>query len=229
MENSITIRIVCATRMPEVEFWGKSALGISLQRLKFDQRIRFSIFYNNSLGLPSIYNQEILSNKEDDYLVFMHDDIWIDDYFLAQRVIDGLNEFDIIGVAGNSSRSEFQPAWMFKDSNLIRDSEHNLSGTVAHGRQAFGFINFYGMTPKEVVLLDGLFLAAKKQSLRVANVYFDEQFLFNFYDLDFCRSATKNGLRIGTWPIALTHQSVGMFGDHSWRDSYQRYLQKWGS
>lgn len=229
MKNSITIQIVCTTRMPEVDFWSKSALGISLQRLQFDQRIKFLIFYENSLGLPSIYNQAILSKNEMTHLVFMHDDIWIDDYFLAQRVIDGLNEFDIIGVAGNSSRSDFQPAWIFTDGNLTRDTEQNLSGTVAHGDQAFGHVNFFGVTPKEVILLDGLFLAAKKQSLLNANVYFDEQFFFNFYDLDFCRTATKNGLRIGTWPIALTHQSVGMFGDDSWREAYQKYLQKWGS
>ena len=56
---------------------------------------------------------------------------------------------------------------------------------------------------------------------------FDERFPFHFYDLDFCRSARANGLRLGTWPITLTHQSGGRFGIPEWRKAYADYLNKW--
>jgi GT2 family glycosyltransferase len=59
-------------------------------------------------------------------------------------------------------------------------------------------------------------------------VKFDERFDFHFYDMDFCRGAEKAGLRIGTWPIAVTHASGALFGTPAWRSALQVYLDKWG-
>lgn len=56
---------------------------------------------------------------------------------------------------------------------------------------------------------------------------FDERFMFDFYDLDFCRSVERAGLRMGTWPIAITHTSVGQSGSPAWRGSLQTYREKW--
>jgi GT2 family glycosyltransferase len=56
---------------------------------------------------------------------------------------------------------------------------------------------------------------------------FDPRFDFHFYDLDFCRTARSLGLRLGTWPIAITHQGVGNYGD-KWRHLYSEYIAKWG-
>ena len=56
---------------------------------------------------------------------------------------------------------------------------------------------------------------------------FDERFDFHFYDLDFCRTARQAGLSIGTWPIAMTHQSKGAFGSDGWIDGLARYRAKW--
>jgi hypothetical protein len=47
--------------------------------------------------------------------------------------------------------------------------------------------------------------------------------------MDFCRSAKQKGLKIGTWPICLTHQSGGAFGSKPWSEKYSLYLQKWGN
>src|SRR5674476_443764 len=99
----------------------------------------------------------------------------------------------------------------------IRDRS-NLSGRVAHGKNAFGPVSDFGPVPAECELLDGVFLATKKSHLKQNNVRFDAQFDFHFYDMDFCRSARKSGLRLGTWPIHLTHQSGGAFGSQSWKE-----------
>jgi GT2 family glycosyltransferase len=58
-------------------------------------------------------------------------------------------------------------------------------------------------------------------------VAFDTRFGFHFYDLDFCRTARAQGLRLGTWPIAITHQSGGAFADPRWQSGLQIYLDKW--
>ena len=61
-----------------------------------------------------------------------------------------------------------------------------------------------------------------------AGVRFDERFDFHFYDLDFCRTARANGLRLGTFPLAVTHRSAGGFGSPAWQENAERYLEKWG-
>lgn len=221
------IEIISATRLSESEFWNKAALGISLRRLAQDTRLVAHIAFENQRGLPDVFNARINTPEGHEILVFIHDDVWIDDYFLADRVINGLKTFDVIGVAGNRRRVQNQPAWAFIDNKLTWDTNINLSGRIAHGSHPFGAISVFGAVPAECELLDGVFLAVQKSRLKAAKVQFDPRFDFHFYDMDFCRSARKNGLRLGTWPICLTHQSGGAFGNPRWNEKYRLYQEKW--
>jgi len=221
------IEVICATRMSESDFWNKAALGISLRRLAQDTRLIPKITFDNKRGLPEIYNARINDPAGHDMLVFIHDDVWVDDYFFADRVLGGLDEFDVLGVAGNRRRVQNQPAWAFIDENFTWDAKTNLSGSVAHGTHPFGNISVFGNVPAECELLDGVFLAARKYVLQHSSIQFDPCFDFHFYDMDFCRSARKNGLMLGTWPICLTHQSGGAFGSPNWLAKYRLYLEKW--
>ena len=225
------IEIVSATLKTEDDFWMRSALGLSLKRLQHDKRMRAHVYYQNRRGLPEIYNERILSDDAADFLIFMHDDVWIDDFYLVDRLIEGLREFDVIGVVGNKHRQPYQPSWAFVqvDGGLSADAAENFSGSVAHGADACGKISCYGPAPSACELLDGLFLAASKSILLKAELLFDPRFDFHFYDLDFCRSAAKHGLKIGTWPICLTHQSGGAFGTQEWESGRMQYFGKWGS
>lgn len=223
------IEIVSATRLSEAEFWEKSPLGISFRRLQADQRFAPpQIAFLNVKGLPEIYNARILNQRGGDLLIFIHDDVWIDDHFLSRRVLDGLNQYDVIGVAGSRRRVKNQPAWLFADARRILDDSAYLSGVVAHGDYPFGALSVFGDTPADCELLDGVFLAAKKSTLLASKTFFDPQFDFEFYDLDFCRTARMNQLRLGTWPIAMTHQSGGGFGSEGWNEKYRLYFDKWG-
>lgn len=222
------IDIVSATRWTETDFWTKSALGISLRRLSFDRRLAAHVAFDNRRGLPEIYNERILSGNCGAVLVFVHDDVWIDDYFLADRVSDGLSAYDVIGVAGNRRRLPRQPAWAFVDTALKWDDPANLTGAVAHGERPFGLVSFFGRAPADCELLDGVLLGARTAALREHNVLFDTRFGFHFYDMDFCRTARQRNLRLGTWPICLTHQSGGRFGSKQWNESLRLYLEKWG-
>ncbi|MBK6615775.1 glycosyltransferase [Ottowia sp.] len=222
--------VVSATRLPEDHFWRQSALGVSLSRLRFDQALQPRIAFANARGLPTLYNQVIDAAPPGSLMVFVHDDVWLEDAFLRQRIGDGLERFDVIGVAGNRRRLPNQPGWCFADvvdGKLKMDERAHLSGSVAHGKLPFGPISHFGPSPAECELLDGLLLAARRDTLVARDVRFDERFLFHFYDLDFCRTARARGLKLGTWPLAVTHQSGGAFGSPGWKSAYQTYLAKW--
>ena len=221
------IEIISATRLSQHDFWSGSPLGKSLKRLAHDKRLIPYIAFENHRSLPQIFNSRINANNGHEILVFIHDDVWIDDYFLADRVIEGFTRYDVIGVAGNIRRVPNQPAWAFVDNKLTWDDRSNLSGAVAHGIHPFGAVSFFGPAPAECALLDGVFLAVKKSTLTLHQIQFDPRFNFHFYDMDFCRSAQEKGLRLGTWPICLTHQSGGIFGSQPWIEERRLYLDKW--
>jgi GT2 family glycosyltransferase len=221
------IEIVSATRLTQREFLAKSALGQSLRRLQKDGRLRAAVAFSNSRGLPDVYNARITAPDGPQVLVFVHDDVWIDDYFLAERVLEGLAAYDVIGVAGNRRRVPGQPAWAFVDERRTWDERANLSGRVAHGQRPFGDVSYYGDASAECELLDGVFLAARRSRLLEKAMLFDARFDFHFYDMDFCRSARAKGLRLGTWPICLTHQSGGNFAADAWKEKYRLYCEKW--
>lgn len=222
------IYIVSATRLNEIDFWSKSALGLSLKRhLKQEARLSVDIAFENSRGLAEVFNDSIDRADADAILVFIHDDVWIDEAHFADVVMSGLDCFDVIGVAGNRRRIPFQPAWAFIDLQFTWDDKSNLSGRIANGKSAFGVVSDFGAVPAECELLDGVFLAVRKSSLQQHVLRFDPQFDFHFYDMDFCRSARNAGLRLGTWLVNLTHQSAGTFGSTLWREKYQSYLYKW--
>jgi GT2 family glycosyltransferase len=65
--------------------------------------------------------------------------------------------------------------------------------------------------PAACEILDDVLLAIRKSVLMEHDLRFDMRFDFHFYDLDFCREARESGLTLGTWPIAITHQSGGAF------------------
>jgi len=223
------IEVITATRLSEQDFWNTSALGISLKRIGYGNNLVLGAAFNNKRGLSSLYNDYITADTGNDIIVFIHDDVWIDDCFFVDRIVEGLKSYDVIGVAGNQRTVPFQMGWGYIDNKFTIDDRANLSGLIAHGQQPLGQISSFGVVPAACELLDGLFLAANKTALKKSGVLFDPQFNFHFYDLDFCRTARQHGLRLGTWPICLTHQSSGAFGSEEWQKTYRAYIKKWGS
>ena len=222
------ILIVAATRRNRVHFARSSYLGRSLRRLAFDGRIGSSIASQNLRGLPSVFNRQIVAKNKRKILVFTHDDVRIDDYWLSTRLDEGLRAFDIIGVAGNRRRRANQVSWAFTARGRW-DISANLSGAVCHSGSSGERVSFYGRPFHKCKLLDGVFIAAKAASLLDHELRFDDQFAFHFYDLDFCRSAEQRGLTLGTWPIAITHASGGAFGSPKWEEARKLFQRKWST
>jgi GT2 family glycosyltransferase len=229
MTIPIKFRFVVATRETAEDFWSKTATGISLS-LYQASIIEVSLFPENSSGLPAIYNEVIEKSKDDPaILIFAHDDLHILDFHWMNTIFNGLTIFGIVGLAGNKRRVPFQPSWYFIDRELTPDDRVNLSGVVGHGTSfPPENISVFGNPFQEVKLLDGLFLAASSEILIKNHLKFDDRFKFHFYDLDFCRQAEIRGISMGTIPLSLIHQSGGNFGSEDWKQSYLKYLQKWG-
>ncbi|WP_449369649.1 O-linked N-acetylglucosamine transferase family protein [Thiomonas sp.] len=230
IEPERPVWVVSATQRSEQEFWECSALGRSLrEHLALDRRLEPCIAFDNRRGLPEVFNAAIDRAPPDGVLIFIHDDVWIDDVDgFADRVLSGLLEFDVIGVAGNRRRMPGQTAWGFLDTRFTPEDPRNLSGRIGHGAHpGDAKVSNFGTMPAACELLDGVFIATTKKALAGTGVQFDPRFGFHFYDLDFCRAARKAGLRLGTWPIALTHQSVGGYFNREWLKASQSYLAKW--
>jgi len=185
-----------------------------------------TISFDNAHALPEIYNARIGASLAD-ALVFIHDDVWIEDFYFTDRVLEGLQHFDVIGVAGNSRRQPQQSAWAYPPGSNALDLPH-LRGAIAHGEGPLGKVGFFGPIAGPCELLDGVFLAARRQALVDHGVCFDTRFAFHFYDLDFCRSARSKGLRLGTWPVSMTHRSTGRPFTPEWQQARDAYFAKWG-
>lgn len=221
------IDVVTATRLSRAEYDDQAPLALSLRRLEKDPRITPHVAFDNTRGLPEIYDRVIEANDTGDILVFVHDDVWLEDFYFSDRVIEGLKAFDVIGVAGNTRRLPGQDGWARSHETGRLDLPH-LRGAIAHGDQPLGKVGFYGPITGEVEVLDGVFIAARRDALLEHGVRFDQRFAFHFYDLDFCRTARGKGLRLGTWPISMTHRSTGSPNSPAWLKARDAYFAKWG-
>jgi GT2 family glycosyltransferase len=224
------VRLVCGTRKSREQFSNEAALGRSLQLYQQSKEAQLHLFDNNTRGLSTIYNTAIqYAEQHPAILVFVHDDVWLNDFFWIERIREAVEHFDVVGVAGNTRRVPRQPSWAFVSPDFKWDEPRFLSGIVGHGK---GFpcqiVSTFGPAGKACKLLDGLMLIADSERLIERGVRFDEQFAFHFYDMDFCRQAESRGLRMGTWPLSVIHESGGAFDSPGWREGYQRYLRKYG-
>jgi hypothetical protein len=167
----------------------------------------------NTYNIARHYNKGIqfaIENKDDyDNVVFIHDDVSVEDRFLHRKLRLGLESADIIGLAGARDikiRSPF--LW-----HIISDPK-TWSGAVAHP-EGGGVISMtsFGPVPSRVLVLDGLLLAVKPETFENnPKLRFDEKIptIAHFYDLDFCLTANENKLTLSTFPIWVVHGSPGL-------------------
>lgn len=214
--------LVSATQKTEKSFWADTPLGVSAKRhLECKNIDECQIILNNSKGLCEVYNQFLTDEFKDCIIVFVHDDVIIQDIDLKLKLNDAINHYDIIGVAGTSQFSLKSPVvW----HNSPREK---WSGAVAHPINDLQTqINAYGAAPQKCMVIDGLFIAVNVEKV-LGKVKFDEQFDFHFYDLAFCVDAHIAGLTCGTWDIPLTHFSHGNYDSDTWRDGEKKFIAKY--
>ena len=190
--------------------------------------VELDIHYNNRSGLSSTYNKSIDSSTDFDFIVFVHDDIWLNDMFFFSKVIN--SKLDVIGAVGGLF-------WGVPKDFPI-DEKPLIWTTATCGRGASGFMNHdlkngyflpssYGVAPKETTTLDGSIIIFTRKAIQ-AGLRWDEQFNFHFYDMDICFSAHRLGLKVGTANILLTHESVGgSVVQPEFMASQRKFIEKW--
>ena len=217
--------IVAASRLEEEAFWRESLLGRSLARQPHAGYDR-CISYANTSALALTYNRGLEQAPAGSVVVFCHDDLWLGDDPLGPQLTKALENFDLVGVAGNRLRQGGAQAWWLKPDRSGWDWP-NLVGALHHGSPETAELQTYGPSPAPASLLDGVFLAGQAGLLRGASLRFDPTFPFHLYDLDLCRSAEQAGLRLGVWPLNLIHASGGAAFTPSWKACLLLYQQKW--
>ena len=196
----------------------------SLQKLDMEDSW---FFEGNESGLPVCYNSALDDCAGSDaIIVFAHDDVTIGDVFLREKLAVAFEKhgYAIAGIAGSSQFNTNPDGPLTKwcqppDSAWSGAVEHDLPGGLK-------YMTSFGPTPRRCVVLDGLFLAV--DTARIGKLRFDEQFAFDFYDVDFCLSAHCAGLALGTIDIYVNHRSAGI-ASASYYEAQQKFRAKWGS
>ena len=223
------IVLTAATRHTEASFWHETLLGRYLTAHPTPKNVQLNIAFDNSRGLPSVYNEAMTNHTHAAIYLFVHDDVWLPSENVFDEIALGAQHFDVVGIAGNTRRVKGQPAWLFKgiyDNQLLLDRGH-LSGSVRTGDEHRSARTDYGHAPMPCELIDGVLMSINARVARGTGARFDERFTFDFYDMDFCRTAKHKGLTIGTWPIDVIHASPGVFGKPAWVQALHSYLAKW--
>lgn len=200
----------------------------SLSRLN-----NIDVYYDasNREGLSVMYNSILKEHLNDfDYIVFLHDDVYVDDLGVCEKLIKAHTQFDIVGLAGGVNPIIKAPAlWHLMCGGF---QSNNLRGAVSHpcSKDQIMFTSF-GPTPARVAILDGLFLSVKTKSVKETNWKFNESYNFHHYDIASCIDANKKKLKLGVAPIWVMHNSPGLlsFEDKNFNASQEKFLKEYST
>lgn len=193
-------------------------------------RYKVNIIFNNKQGLSDIYNHFLIEENRDKHIIFVHDDVLLEDAFMFEKLEDAHKTYDIVGLAGNKNCVVKSPAlWhlmSYTEGNRW-NNQGDLRGFVSHifpdGKSN---MSYFGNSPDSVKLLDGLFLSVSVSSTLDRGVKFDEDFDFHFYDLAFSIRAINAGLKLGVCPIFVRHYGLG-HTDKNWKDLEPLFITKY--
>jgi hypothetical protein len=190
---------------------------------------KLDIVWENTEGMPVVYNRKIEEYKDTDieFLVCVHDDVYIDDLKLYEKLTQAKKlGYNIVGLAGGLNPRLKDPAlWhIMTDRNQHR-------GEVAHpaGSQNQTMTTAFGPTPSRVAISDGLFFGLDMLKISKSKWRFNENYTFHHYDIASCIDANRAELKIGVYPIHVIHSSPGLMSIHdkAWSESNQKFLKEY--
>jgi hypothetical protein len=179
---------------------------------------------NGDKSLSQVYN-EILNESSNNIVVLIHDDLEFDTNKWGEKVLKIFEknpEYGIVGLAGTTVLPKSGQWW---------EDRTKMWGIVNHKHEGKKWESKYApsldLKLKDVVLVDGLFLAINKKSLKEQ---FDETVEgFHMYDVAFCYKNFVSGAKIGvTTQVRVTHLSIGMT-NNEWENNRQIFAEKYSS
>lgn len=184
---------------------------------------------DNKTGLSTNYNN-ILQKHSDtyDYITFIHDDVYVDDLNVCEKLHTAHKEYDIVGLAGGVNPKITEPAlWHIMCGGF---NSTNLRGAVAHPLQEKTILmTSFGPTPSRVALLDGLFISVNTKKIKEVSWKFNENYTFHHYDIASSIDANKKKLKLGVTPIWVIHKSPGLLDPNSsvFLSSQEKFIQEY--
>ena len=171
---------------------------------------------------------EVTNPDDEDTIIMCHDDIeFLDppEVFTGNLLATQIPEIGFIGVAGTTHLKE-DAVWWNKD--MWKAGKHR--GFIKHIDKITEnpYDTNYG-PPGQVVVLDGVFLAAKAKVLRKVGLekpsYFEGD--WDFYDIHYTSKALKKKYINHVVPISLIHHSSGdVNGRDSWHKNREAFIKK---
>ena len=170
---------------------------------------------------------EKINPDNEDAVIFCHDDIEIRETpeNFVQKLTEILNlpETGFVGPAGTAFLGKNAVWW---DQDVWVAGKHH--GKVLHiNPQGREYVTFYGK-PDDVVVLDGLFLAAKAKTIREVGLQKPEYFEgeWDFYDIHYTSQAFLKGYTNKVLNIEILHNSRGeLVGRDSWHKNREAFIK----
>lgn len=218
--------IIIPTLKNKTEFEESDCYKSLIKSVDAEFDIILNPVFNNKTGLSELYNQS-LKDSSADIIIFMHDDYLLQDSMAFKKLIKAHEIFDIVGLAGATTQDysdiytgdgrEYPLVWHLRKQKP-EDARGIVNHFIPHGfNNMSAHVNaaYFGPTPSEVLVIDGLFISVNKS--KVDFELFDNEFSFHFYDMAMCVRAKQNNLKIGVWPIFGIHYGLGEFAnDPTW-------------
>ena len=184
---------------------------------------------NNTTGLSEVYNRQLTPDNliKHDIVLFVHDDVYIDDVKLKGKLYTAINDlnYDIVGLAGAKSIKISKPClWHLMSKR--EDWTGAVSHPVDHDKLC---VTSFGPWPERCLVVDGLFIAVDLERALEMQWKFNTNYQFHHYDLSSCLDANSKKLKIGTYPIYVTHSSPGLrdINDKNFQQSQQKFIDEY--
>lgn len=164
---------------------------------------------------------------DDDIFILCHDDIKLrgSSADFKKTLTEALSDPSVgfVGPAGTKLLSENAVWW---DQAMWKQGHHR--GAVYHYDKNAGreYLTEYGR-PGQVVVLDGLFLAATKKTLDSVSLEKPPYLVgdWDFYDLHYTMTAHQMGLKNMVIPMNILHNSIGeLVGRDSWHNNRKAFI-----
>lgn len=177
----------------------KNTVGCDFELIVIDNsENQYSIFEAYNLGIEKSIGE---------YICFIHDDILLhtQDWGTSiAHIFENDPKIGLVGVAGSKVKTKMPSAWWDcpEDQKVINIIQH-----FPNKEEEKWELGFEDTSNKEVVVIDGVFMAARKND----RVHFNENLKgFHNYDLNISFEYKKNGYKIiVTNEILVEHFSLG--------------------
>jgi hypothetical protein len=184
----------------------------------------------NMSDVMNLYLQRESFDVSSDTIVYLRDDIYINDANLVDKLLYATNHSAIVGVAGSKSMKWYQPGWQFSkvdDRYFTLDDKANLLGRLLHTTGTPLMQGIDSSVFGQCHVIDDTLIAVNRNAVIASDTLFDSNMDFNFSAIDFCLTASRKGLKIECIPVDIYYDTSFDYCSLEWYSSYVKFQNKW--